>query len=160
MTDKLVRLYDLPDGAPLRAAAAQRGVIIRRCNPYEAHILEDWVGRNFSPKWVSECRIAMAHSPVGCVVATQERRIVGFACFDVTARGFIGPMGVGEELRGSGIGRALLVTAAEQLRALGYAYAIIGGVGPRAFYERCVGAVAIPGSDPGIYADLLPDPDR
>ena len=138
----------------------QRGVIIRRCNPYEAHILEDWVGRNFSPKWVSECRIAMAHSPVGCVVATQERRIVGFACFDVTARGFIGPLGVGEELRGSGIGRALLVAAAEQLRALGYAYAIIGGVGPRAFYERCVGAVAIPGSDPGIYADLLPDPGR
>lgn len=160
MTDMLVRLYALPDGAPLRAAAALHGVIIRRCNPYEAHILEDWVGRNFSPKWVSECRIAMAHSPVGCVVATREKRIVGFACFDVTARGFIGPMGVGEELRGSGIGRALLVTAAEQLRALGYAYAIIGGVGPRAFYERCVGAVAIPGSDPGIYADLLPDPGR
>lgn len=158
MVDMLVKLYELPDGAPLRASLAEQGITVRRCNPYEAHILEDWVGRHFSPKWVSECRIAMAHSPVGCVIATRDRAIMGFACFDVTARGFIGPMGVGGETRGFGIGRALVVTAAEQLRALGYAYAIIGGVGPQAFYERSLGAMVIPDSSPGIYADLLPDP--
>lgn len=159
MVDMLVKLYELPEGVPLRAALAEQGIIVRRCNPYEAHILEDWVKNHFSPKWVSECRTAMAHSPVGCVIATRDRSIIGFACFDVTARGFIGPMGVGEETRGSGVGRALLVTAAEQLKALGYAYAIIGGVGPQAFYERCVNAIPIPGSSPGIYADLLPDPE-
>lgn len=158
MTDMLVRLYALPDAAPLRERLAGQGVLIRRCNPYEAHILEDWVGRNFSPKWVSECRIAMAHSPAGCIIATRQQRIIGFACFDVTARGFIGPMGVGDDERGSGIGRALLITAAEQLRALGYAYGIIGGAGPCAFYEHCVGAWPIPDSSPGIYVDLLPDP--
>ena len=158
MIDMLVKLYELPDGAPLRSALAERGVTVRRCQPYEAHILEEWVGRHFSPKWVSECLVAMAHSPVGCVIATRERTIIGFACFDVTARGFIGPMGVSEDTRGSGIGRALVVTAAEQLRALGYAYAIIGGVGPEAFYERSLGAIPIPASSPGIYADLLPDP--
>ena len=41
------------------------------------------------------------------------------------------------------------------LRAEGYAYAIIGGVGPVAFYEKCVGAQVIPGSTPGVYKDFL-----
>jgi len=38
---------------------------------------------------------------------------------------------------------------------MGYAYAIIGDVGPSAFYERTVGAIQIPDSAPGIYAGLL-----
>jgi hypothetical protein len=38
---------------------------------------------------------------------------------------------------------------------MGYAYAVIGDVGPSAFYERTVGATAIPNSEPGIYAGLL-----
>lgn len=158
MTDMLVRLYALPDGAPLRRQQEERGIIIRRCNPYEAHILEDFVGRHFSPKWVSESRIAMSHQPPGCIIATQERRIVGFACYDATARGFIGPMGVDASMRGTGVGKALLVTALEQMHALGYAYAVVGGVGPAQFYASAVGATVIGDSAPGIYADLLPDP--
>ncbi len=154
----LVRLYELPDGAPLRAGLEGQGVIIRSCRPYERHILADWVGQHFSPKWVSECKVAMGHQPVGCVIATRGRRILGFACWDATARGFIGPMGVGAEARGLGLGRALLVTALEQMQAFGYAYAVIGGVGPADFYARCVGATPIERSSPGIYVDILPDP--
>ena len=41
------------------------------------------------------------------------------------------------------------------MRAEGYGYAIIGGVGPAQFYEKCVGAVLIPDSSPGIYRDFL-----
>lgn len=152
----LIRLYALPEGAPLRAACAAQGVAIRLCNPFERHIVADWVGRTFSARWVDEFKVAMGHQPIGCFIATQGRRVIGFVCCDATARGFIGPMGVDPEARQSGVGRALLVTAAEQMRALGYAYAVIGGVGPQAFYEKCVGATVIEGSDPGIYADILP----
>lgn len=158
MQDMLVRLYELPESAPLRAAAAEQGITIRTCNPFEAHILEEWVGRHFSARWVSECRIAMSHLPIGCLIATKESRIIGFACYDVTARGFIGPMGVAEEARGTGVGRALLVSALERMRYLGYGYAIIGGVGPADFYAHCVGATPIERSSPGIYADILPNP--
>lgn len=157
MVDMLVRLYALPEGEPHRRKLREQGILVRCCRPYESHILEEWVGRCFSPKWVSECRIAMSHQPVGCVIATRGRKIVGFACYDATARGFIGPMGVDESLRGAGVGKALLITALEQMRGLGYAYAVVGGVGPCEFYARAVGATPIPGSDPGIYADLLPD---
>ena len=38
---------------------------------------------------------------------------------------------------------------------LGYGYAIIGDVGPSAFYEKTVGAMPIPNSAPGVYAGML-----
>ncbi len=158
MQDMLVRLYALPEGESLRAALREQGVLVRSCRPYERHILADWVGKHFSPKWVSECKVAMGHQPVGCVIATRDRAILGFACWDATARGFIGPMGVDAGARGFGLGRALLVTALEQMRDFGYAYAVIGGVGPADFYASCVGATPIEDSSPGIYLDILPDP--
>ena len=83
---------------------------------------------------------------------------VEFGLYDVTARGFLGPMGVGEEARKSGVGRVLLVSALRGLRDMGHAYGIIGGVGPADFYARTVGAVPIEGSSPGIYVDILPEP--
>ncbi len=158
MQDMLVRLYALPDAAPCRAALEEQGIHIRSCRPYERHIVADWVGRTFSPKWVSECKVAIGHQPVGCVIATQGGKPIGFACWDATARGYIGPMGVDPSARGLGLGRALLTTALEQMRAFGYAYAIIGGVGPADFYATCVGATLIEGSETGIYADILPEP--
>ncbi len=36
-----------------------------------------------------------------------------------------------------------------------YGYAIIGWAGPQEFYEKAVGAVAIPDSTPGIWKDWL-----
>ena len=41
------------------------------------------------------------------------------------------------------------------MRELGYVYGVIGRVGPVEFYQKAVGAVVIPDSDPGIYTDLL-----
>lgn len=154
----LVRLYALPDGAPLRQRAAEQGVTVRLCRPFDMHAAEEWIACTFSTRWVSEFQVAMAHQPCGCVIATQNRKVVGFACYDATARGFIGPMGVDPELRQGGVGKALLVTALEQMRAMGYAYAVIGGTGPQDFYSRTVGATVIEGSDPGFYTDILPEP--
>jgi len=37
------------------------------------------------------------------------------------------------------------------MRDDGYAYAIIGGVGPAEYYSKTVGATVIAGSSPGIY---------
>lgn len=158
MVDMLVRLYDLPAGEPLRHVLAEQGICIRLCRPFEMHAVEEWIARTFSTRWVSEFGVAMAHQPCGCVIATQEKKVLGFACYDATARGFIGPMGVAPAARQGGLGKALLVTALEQMRSMGYAYAIIGGTGPQEFYSRTVGATVIEGSDPGFYADILPEP--
>ena len=49
----------------------------------------------------------------------------------------------------------MLFTSLEDMRQQGYGYAIVGGVGPTAFYSKAVGAVLIEGSQPGVYRGLL-----
>lgn len=155
MIDMLVRLYDLPDSAALYADIANKGVTLRRARAFEKHTVAAFA-RTFSEKWQSEVEVALTRQPVACYIATKDKQILGFACFDTTQRGFFGPTGVSEDARGLGLGKALLMKALEALREIGYAYAIIGGVGPREFYENACGAIEIPGSDPGTYQDLLP----
>ena len=53
------------------------------------------------------------------------------------------------------IATALFLSCLHAMAGHGYAYAIIGGVGPTAFYADTVGAVPIEGSSPEIYRDLL-----
>ena len=160
MIDMLVRLYDLPDSTPLYKLVEEQGVILRRPGAYERHLVADWVGAQFSPKWRSEVKVAFSRQPISCFIATKDRESLGFACYETSARGFFGPTGVAEAARGTGLGKALLFKALEGLRERGHAYGFIGGVGPREFYEKACGAVEVPGSDPGIYADLLPEPEQ
>ncbi len=155
MIDMLVRLYDLPDSAALYAEVAASGVTLRRARAFEKHTVAAFA-RTFSEKWASEVEVALTRQPVACFIATREKRILGFACYDTTMRGFFGPTGVAEDVRGLGLGKALLYKALDALRETGHAYAIIGGVGPREFYAKACGAIEIPGSDPGIYGDILP----
>ena len=156
MIDMLVRLYDLPESVTLYQAVAAEGVTLRRARAFEKHTVAAFARENFSEKWVSEVEVALTRQPVACFIATRDKQILGFACYDTTLRGFFGPTGVLESARGLGLGKALLFKSLEALRELGHAYAIIGGVGPRDFYAKVCGAIEIPGSDPGTYTDLLP----
>jgi GNAT superfamily N-acetyltransferase len=156
MIDMLVRLYDLPDGREIYRKVEEQGIVLRRARAFEKHTVAEFARTHFSAKWVSEVEVAITRQPVACFIATKDKAILGFGCHDTTMRGFFGPTGVSEAARGTGIGKALLFKSLEALRELGYAYAFIGGVGPREFYAKACGAIEIPGSDPGIYADILP----
>lgn len=157
MIDMLVRLYELPDTCEIYSRVEQQGIILRRARAYERHIVSSWAAEHFSPKWESEVKVALSRQPVTCHIATKDSEILGFACYETSAKGFFGPTGVSERARGTGIGKALLFKALEDLKNLGYVYGVIGGVGPREFYEKAVGATEIEGSSPGIYRDILPD---
>ena len=158
MIDMLVRLYDLPESQGLYTKLMENGVVLRRPGAYELHLVQEFVRAHFSPKWVSEVQVAFSRQPVACFIATQGKEILGFSCYETTAKGYFGPTGVAESARGLGLGKALLFKALEAQREAGYAYAVIGGVGPKEFYAKAVGAIEIPGSDPGIYVDVLPEP--
>lgn len=158
MIDMLVRLYDLPDNTALYSEIAAKGITLRRARAFEKHTVARFA-REFSAKWASEVEVACARQPITCFIATRDKKVIGFSCYDTTQRGFFGPTGVAKDARGLGIGKALLMLALEGIRDLGHAYGIIGGVGPREFYEKNCGAIEIPGSDPGIYHDILPEPE-
>jgi GNAT superfamily N-acetyltransferase len=154
MHDMLVRLYALPDPGEALAACAAQGVAIRRALMPEKHAVLDWVRAQF-PSALAEVEAAFAHPQVRCFVALRAGRLAGFACHDVTCPNYFGPEGVAADLRGRGIGRALLLATLHAQRADGFAYAIIGGVGPAAFYAKAAGAVDIAGSTPGMYGAML-----
>jgi predicted N-acetyltransferase YhbS len=151
MADLLVNLLQLPT----LDDTAQKGFLVRRAQPFEITPVRHFVETNFSRGWADEISVGFAHQPVSVFVATVEREIVGFAAYECTRRGFFGPTGVIPTARSKGIGKALLLASLSALREMGYVYAIIGAAGPVHFYQKTVGAIVIPGSEPGIYTDLL-----
>ncbi|WP_025745923.1 GNAT family N-acetyltransferase [Kallotenue papyrolyticum] len=155
MPDMLVKLYELPPLEPALEQQRRQGITIRRALAPEKRLVLGWVEQHWGAAWASECDVAFANQPPACFVAVADDALLGFACYDATARGFFGPIGVVEATRGRGVGAALLVATLHAMRWLGYGYAIIGGVGPAEFYARTVGATLIPDSAPGIYQGML-----
>lgn len=155
MTDMLVSLLKLPDDRKDVERLKKQGIVIRRIQPFEISVLRKFVSESFSESWADEAVNAFSHQPPTCFIATQEKQIIGFAAYECTRRNFFGPAGVSETCRGKGIGRALLLACLRSMYELGYAYAILGGVGPMDFYSKCTGAIPIPDSTPGIYVDEL-----
>lgn len=166
MSDLLVRLYDLPPVYPLIEELKKKNIIIRRPIGPENYIVIDWIKKNFGDMWAGEAENAFFRSPKGIFLAIREpqnndgsgdcqSKILGFACYDATVKGFFGPTGVLEEERGQNLGKALLLSCLHAMHDEGYGYGVIGSAGPVHFYEKCCGAIEIPNSDPGIYKGFL-----
>jgi predicted N-acetyltransferase YhbS len=159
MADMLVNLLRLPPLEPMIQDMRRAGVVVRRAAPYEISRVRRFVERHFTAAWADEISVGYANKPASVFLAIREGDVIGFAAYECTRRGFFGPTGVEERERGKGIGKALLLAALHGLAEMGYAYGIIGGVGPVEFYASAVGATLIPDSTPGIYADPLSDTD-
>ncbi len=155
MKDMLVKLYDLPDYSNLSLSIEKQDILIRPALSAEKSIVVDWVRERFEDGWASETEVCFSYQPISCIIAIRNSQILGFACYDAAYRNFFGPTGVEKEHRGKGIGKILLLKCLDTMKHLGYAYAIIGGVGPAEFYKKAVNATIIEGSNPGIYRRLL-----
>jgi predicted N-acetyltransferase YhbS len=161
MSDMLVNLLRLPPLETSLDVMKSAGIVLRRAQPWELTAVREFVAREFEAAWADEISVGFARQPVTVFVALREGLLAGFAAYECTRKNFFGPTGVVEGERGRGLGRALLLACLWASRESGYAYAIIGGVGPAEFYERAVGATLIPDSTPGIYAyPLRTDAER
>ena len=149
MPDLLVNLLKLP------ALEEAHEFNVRRAQPVELSQIRRFVSENFSPGWADEISVGFARQPISVFIATIDRELAGFAAYECTRRGYFGPTGVTQSARGKGIGKVLLLASLWALREMGYVYAIIGAAGPVRFYQKTVGAIIIPDSEPGIYTDLL-----
>src|SRR5881394_1112012 len=153
--DLLVKLYELPDSTVVLKKLKKTGIDIRRALAPEKGLVVDWVRSTFSKAWASECDVAFTRLPTTCFIAVDAGTLLGFACYDATCKNFFGPTGVDPEFRRGGVGKALLLATLSSMAADGYAYAIIGGVGPIDYYKKTVNALEIPKSTPGIYRGML-----
>lgn len=151
MADMLVRLYALPD----LNKTLKEGYVVRRAAAHDKSVILHWISQHFSTQWASEADVAFSRQPISCFLAVNQKKLAGFACYEATCRGYFGPGGVLEAHRGQGLGTVLLLECLRSMKEMGYAYAIIGGVGPKDFYVKAVGAIDIPDSTPGIYTAPL-----
>jgi GNAT superfamily N-acetyltransferase len=172
MADMLVKLYALPPLAPRLDVVQAKGIEIRRAQATEKSAVCAWVQHHFAARFAAEAQAAIEHRPVTCWLAVTKDTsrkaspppydsaaeiLLGFACYDVTARGMFGPMGVRSDQRRAGVGSALLLASLHAMAAEGYAYAVIGWAGPAEYYAKLVGATVIEGSEPGVYRGPLLD---
>lgn len=156
VSDMLVKLYELPLWKNDSAQLAAEGIDIRRAMAPDKIAVVSFVRETFGDNWASECDISFSNKPVTCMIAVKEKKVIGFACYEATARDYFGPTGVDEAYRGKGIGKELLLGCMQGLRDMGYAYGVIGGVGAaRGFYQKTVGAIDIPDTFPSIYKDMI-----
>ncbi len=155
MPDMLVHLLKLPPAEPLIAHLRDSGVVIRRAHPFEITAIRKFIETDFGIGWADEVIPCYSRQPITLFIATRQGKVIGFAAYEATMRGFFGPTGVTVPERGKDIGKALLLACLYGMREMGYAYGVIAGVGPADFYAKSCGATLIPESTPGIYADML-----
>lgn len=150
--DMIVGLYHLPE------INCDKNIKIKRAFVGDKEAILDFVEKNFQKNWVYEVEHALMAEVSKCFIATEQGKLIGFACFDSSAKGFFGPIGVSPERRGENIGQALLVRTLMAMREYGYAYAIIGWVSEAEnFYRKTVGAEFIKGGNPenSVYSNLI-----
>lgn len=157
MPDMLIKLYALEDDWRFLTEQKRLGVDIRKPIGPESHDILNWVSTHFGAGWASETDVAISNRPRTCFVAVKKNAIVGFACYDATALGFFGPIGIEKTHRKKGTGTALMTACLLDMKLKGYGYAIVGAAKDPAYYEKAVGALQIPDSAPGIYKNRVKD---
>ena len=150
--DMIVGLYNLP------AMNCDENIKIKRAFVGDKETILAFAEEFFQKNWVYEVEHALMEEVSKCFIATEKGKLVGFACFDSSAKGFFGPIGVRPDHRGENIGQALLVRTLNAMREYGYGYAIIGWVSEAEnFYRKTVGAEYIKGGNPenSVYSNLI-----
>ncbi len=154
MADMLVKLYPLPTAPELEEKLFAQGIRITKAIGLDLSKVVAFTEEVDHAFWADEVRAAFTNHPASCYIAVKEKKIIGFACYEATARGFFGPTAVLASERGKGVGKALLLACLASMREMGYAYAIIGWPATDAipFYEKCCGGMMIPGEGLGVYS--------
>ena len=149
--DLVVNLYNLPNDEDPTERMAQKGIQIKRALAPDKTEILDFIKREFSQGWADEAEKAIFQST--CYIATKDKKVVGFACYDSTALGYYGPLGVAKDMRKFGIGSALTAKCLRAMREKGYGYIIINA-GPVDYYIKGLNAKVI-GDHKGVYTNMV-----
>lgn len=157
MADMLVKLYNIPNSYAIEEKLSEEGIKIKKALAPDRSRIIDFSRTCAEEDYSDEVNAAFSNNPITCYIATKEKKIIGFACYEATAKDFFGPMAVLENERKKGIGRALLLRSLAPMQELGYAYAIIGWPARSAvdFYKKCADAIMIDEKSSGIYKRMI-----
>ena len=157
MADMLVKLYNIPHSRDIEENLFKSGIRIKKALAPDRSRIIAFSRTCAKDDYSDEVKAAFSNNPITCYIATREKKIIGFACYEATARNFFGPMAVLESERKKGIGKALLLKSLESMQEMGYAYAIIGWPAKSAvdFYKKCVNAILVDEKSSGVYKQMI-----
>ena len=157
MADMLVKLYPLPTDPVLEESLREKGITIKKALAPDMSKIIAFTEENGRPGWADEIRVCFMNQPASIYIAVKDKQIIGFGCYECTARGFFGPTLVASSARRQGVGKALLLKCLFALREMGYVYAFIGWPDEKAihFYEQATGGMMIPGDGHGVYSRMV-----
>ncbi len=161
MADMLVNLYELGEAfkseATLERALLEKGIRIKRALAPDRSKVVEFAKNCTRDDYSDEVIAAFNNNPITCYIATKDKQVIGFACFEATAKNFFGPTAVSKKEHKQGIGKALLLKSLYSMQEMGYAYAIIGWPTKTAipFYEKCVDAKMLEGKSMGVYKRMI-----
>ena len=153
MADMLVKLFNISMPVNEEEKLLENGIRIKRALATDRSKIIEYSKTCGGQDYSDEVRAAFANNPITCYIATKDKELIGFACFEATAKNFFGPMAVSEDYRKHGIGKVLLLRSLYSMSEMGYGYAIIGWPTKSAipFYERCVDAIIIEDDSYDVY---------
>ncbi|MBV2122761.1 MAG: GNAT family N-acetyltransferase [Candidatus Thiodiazotropha sp. (ex Ctena orbiculata)] len=149
--DLLIKLYEMNFDQLLSSNKLNPDITVRKPIGTDRRLLIEWAEQHYPDVWLSEIETALANRPGSCYIAQQQSTIIGFACYDATALGYFGPLGVIEAAKGQGVGRRLTLGCLREMHLKGYGYAIVGMPSSSDFYRKIAPIIEIPDSDPGFY---------
>lgn len=157
MADMLVKLFNISYSDEQEAKLRQNGIRIKRALAPDRSRVVEFSKTVSDQDYSDEVRAAFANNPVTCYIAARGKELLGFACFEATAKDFFGPMAVSAKERKKGIGRVLLLKSMLSMQEMGYAYGIIGWPAESAipFYEKCVNAKMLDETSSGVYQRMI-----
>ena len=143
MADMLVKLYSIPNSYDIEEKLLKEGVKIKKALAPDRSKIVAFSKVCAKDDYSDEVNAAFSNNPITCYIATKEKKIIGFACYEATAKNFFGPMAVLKSL--------------ESMQELGYAYGIIGWPARSAidFYKKCVDAIMIDEKSSGVYKRMI-----
>lgn len=154
--DMLVKLYNIEEDLSLIRRLKKQNIFIKRALAPDKSKILSYVKNSFEFGYESECDVSFSNNPISCFIAVKDEKIIGFACYDATAKNFFGPLAVSKRYRKNGIGKALTIQCMLAMKNDGYGYAIIGWVDFwQNYYKKIVDAKVIKDSFPGVYSRLV-----
>lgn len=127
MADLVVNLYE-HDFNNMKVELKNKNIKIKRVLSPDSDSVVEFVSTNFTKRWASEVKSALYNANPSCYIAVLDEEIIGFACFNATAKGYFGPTGIHPKYRGLNIGQILLFNTLNAMKSEGYGYSIIGSV--------------------------------
>ena len=97
MADMLVKLFNISMPVNEEEKLLENGIRIKRALATDRSKIIEYSKTCGGQDYSDEVRAAFANNPITCYIAAKDKELIGFACFEATAKNFFGPMAVSEE---------------------------------------------------------------